>query len=154
MLRFRRILFLLPRVGNQSVKTGGHHVHSCNQPLWGTLSPPQGWVFFSATSLAWVTSLSFTNRFLSLSFYILIIVDFIKKVVASQATIPPPPAAAPRPIYIVIFCQSVCTDFEKRCARQSLCGFWKSCIFSAHKISRRVIAIITRLAILFLTNCH
>ena len=79
-----------------------------------------------------------TNRFLRFCFYILIIVDFIKKVVASQATIPPCPPPSCWPTIILQLCQSVCTDFEKFRARQSLCGFWKSCIFSAQKTARRV----------------
>jgi len=84
--------------------------------------------------LAWVTS-SFTNRFLTLRFYIFIIVDFTKKVVASQATIPPWFGLKPPWFDLLIFYNFaspfVCT--LRSAARQSLYRFWKSYIFLRKK---------------------
>ena len=94
-----------------------------------------------------------TNRFLRFCFYILIIVDFIKK-----WSLPGRQFPAPRPAYL--YCNILPVHLyvlgeEPRATaeRLSLCGFQKFMFFNV-KESPDALLLSTRLAMHFLTYCH
>ena len=100
-----------------------------------------------------------TNRFLRFCFYIPIIVDFIKKVVASRATIPP----APLDLLKFYNFASPFVRTLRNAAHASHCAGFRNLCFFTHKISRRawrffyqtVIDSFNRSAIITLVSyCH